>query len=227
MQEMAAKFLSPATAFVSPCQNQFSIRWFSPTAEILLCGHGTLAAAAVIDYLGLEYSPEFLTHSGVLLAASAAEQSSWFEIALPANPPQLIEKLPVETSHNFSSVKSVYQNAQAVFLLLEHEDDVAQFVPNLKLLKVFVPQALVLTAPSNHSCDVDFVSRYFWPDCEGLEDAVTGSAHTGLVPIWREILGKDEFKARQISNRGGELRCRMAESQVFVAGRVKIQPLVI
>lgn len=214
MQALAAENDLSETAFFVPKGEHFELRWFTPTSEVELCGHATLASGFVVL---LHTHPErevarFHTHSGPL---EVREQNGLLALDLPAHPaqpvdtsPELVRALghePVEV-HEAASLMAVYPS----------EADVAALEPDMGLLSQAAPEGLIATAPGD---DCDFVSRYFAPTYGVPEDPVTGAAHCTLTPYWARRLDKQELFGRQISARGGELRCTDAGERVIVAGK--------
>lgn len=213
MQAIAAENNLSETAFFIPYGNGFDLKWFTPTTEVDLCGHATLAAAHVIfNHLNYPKSViSFNSNSGLLMVSKTDDMLT---LNFPANPPkpsivtaEIIEALgkkPIEVYESF------YQ--MAVF---ESEEDVLQLKPDfVKLAKM---NCMIVTAPSERA---DFVSRFFAPDKGINEDPVTGSAHTILTPFWAERLNRNPLHALQISERGGELWCELLENdRVAISGK--------
>jgi PhzF family phenazine biosynthesis protein len=205
------------TAFFVPEGEQFRLRWFTPRYEVNLCGHATLASAFVLLTI-LEPQRElvrFATRSGILTVRREQDLLSMDFPALPpwpcpSPPPELIEGLGAQSQR-----VSVLQIKDNYFVVYESEDDVRRVSPDLRLLEKLHPAGVAVTAPGTHS---DFVSRYFLPSYGIPEDPVTGSTHCSLAPYWGQRLGKTSLHARQVSERGGELWCEVAEEQVLLKG---------
>ncbi len=214
MQSIAAENNLAETAFIVPEGERYGLRWFTPTVEIDLCGHATLASAFVLfEYLGAEGGTlRFDTRSGELAVRRNGERLTLDFPSLPArrcDPPQtLIEGLgtqPLEILQA-SNYLVVYTKAQEVRTLQ----------PRMEALRgLGVP--CIVTAPGE---DCDFVSRFFAPSHGIDEDPVTGSAHCTLIPYWSRRLGKKTLFARQVSARGGELWCEDAGDRVLIGGQV-------
>jgi PhzF family phenazine biosynthesis protein len=217
------------TAFVIARGERYDLRWFTPRCEVQLCGHATLAAAYVIFHL-LEAGRsriQFETRSGTLTARSEngalamdfPKLTPW-ECAAP--PAELLRGLKV-------TPKRVLQIKDNYIAVYADEEQVLRARPNLQLLEALHPFGVCITAPGTRS---DFVSRYFAPSYGIPEDPVTGSTHCSLAPYWAERLGKKQVHARQLSQRGGELWCEIAEDQdrviikggaiLFLAGEIAV-----
>lgn len=214
MQRIAAENNLSETAFFVPEVDGFHLRWFTPAAEIDLCGHATLATAFVILN---ELEPgrqrvSFQSMSGPLTVTREAEL---FCLDFPTRPPR-----PLPCPAGFAEalgaeVKEAWL-VRDLYAVLEDEASVRDLRPNLEALSRVEPTSFVVTAPGT---DCDFVSRCFAPR-EGIpEDPVTGSTHCVLVPYWAQRLGKTRLHARQLSRRGGEIFCELQGPRVKLAGR--------
>ncbi|WP_245913742.1 PhzF family phenazine biosynthesis protein [Nannocystis exedens] len=221
MQQIAAENALPETAFYvpRPGTDDFDLRWFTPEVEVDLCGHATLAAAFVHSRLraGAPSRLRFWTLSGPL---EVAREGDDFTLDLPSRPPvpgDMSEALVAALGRRPAEVL-VARDLVAVF---HQAAEVRALQPDLTALSrlpgVFAVSA---TAPGGEpDADVDFVSRFFAP-AQGIpEDPVTGSAHCTLAPLWGARLGKSTLRARQVSRRGGELRCELAGERVLLTGR--------
>ena len=207
------------TAYLVRNGEGFDLRWFTPAAEVTLCGHATLAAAKVLfDLRGwTEPTIRFQTRwRGVLTVEKRGELLEMDFPALPARPVAtpagLAEALGVEP-------RQVLESAEDWLVVLDDEAAVRALKPNFPALEKMPCRCAVPTARGNHS---DFVSRAFAPRLGIPEDPVTGSSHCVLTPYWAEVLGKDELHAFQVSARGGELFCRNAGARVKLAGRAAV-----
>ena len=226
MQAIAAENNLAETAFLVPREGDFDLRWMTPTVEVDLCGHATLAAAHVLfQHRGYAQTPiRFRTKSGELTVERAGEKLVLDFPSLPAKPVEVSEEVcaalgatPIALLHGRDYI--------AVFL---SQKEVAELEPDLPRIAALEAQGMVVTAPGD---DCDFVSRYFAPAAGIPEDPVTGSTHCTLIPYWSQQLGKRELFARQISARGGELFCtdhgeRVAiggEAITYVEGRIHLR----
>lgn len=220
MQKIAAEMNLSETAFLVKQEDGFSLRWFTPTVEVPLCGHATLASAHTLwheGYLTETESARFYTKSGLLIAR---KQGDWIELNFPANPSQAIAIVPELTQALQVPIKSAAQNSLGYLVEVESEDLVRQMQPNFELLKALPIAQCIVTSLANPDSEYDFVSRFFAPGLGINEDPVTGAAHCCLAPFWRERLQKDEFAAYQASSRGGTVKVRYDGSdRVFLLGQ--------
>ena len=205
----------PATAFLVRNDADYDLRWFSPTVELKICGHGTLAAAAVIfDCLdAAKESVTFRTKGGTLTVVKAGELLAMDFPALeasscPTKPEALVRALGREPQEVLKT-----QNYLAVY---EEEADIRAITPDMELLKELDCVGTMVTSKGEGS---DFVSRYFAPKLGIPEDAATGSAHCTLAPYWSKRLGNRKLHALQLSQRGGELWCEHLDDRVIISAR--------
>ena len=215
MQKIAAENNLSETAFFVPvAENEWHIRWFTPAVEVPLCGHATLATAAVIDAkLGNENWPiKLQSASGPLFVDKVGDA---FVLDLPANKPQPVE-LPdgLEAALGAEIVES-YIGRDIYLLVLKDEATVAALRPDFAAMGSVVEHGAIATAEGDQ---VDFVSRFFAPGIGIDEDPVTGAAHCVLTPYWSKRLGKTTLEARQISSRVGELLCEDLGARVKIRG---------
>jgi len=214
MQKIAFENNLSETAFFVPKKNGFHIRWFSPTNEVNLCGHATLASAFVIFNI-LNYDQniiEFESKSGLL---KVIKDNDNLILDFPAQPPT-----SCETTQEFINVLNITPieclKSEDLIVVLNDENDVKTVEPNFEQLKKFDLRGIIVTAQSKK---YDFVARCFFPGLGILEDPVTGSAYTQLAPYWADKLGKDFFKVKQLSARGGELICELYKDRVLISGK--------
>ncbi len=197
----------------------FHIRWFTPGIEVPLCGHATLASAWVIfNKLGWNNNEiRFQSKSGPLSVRQADD--GWLimdfpNLAFEEQPTPTLIREALETA---PETVLYVPNDTNYMVLLDDEAAVQAAQPDLRKLRLLGNQGLIITAPGS---DCDFVSRYFAPGAGIDEDPVTGSIHSVLAPYWAEKLGKKRLDARQISARGGVLRCELKGNRVDIAGQV-------
>lgn len=202
------------TAFLVPAgNNSYHIRWFTPSIEIDLCGHATLASAFVIfnyyqkgsdsvTFYSLDHVLKVTKKEDLLTLDFPAQQTEKVDI-----PDLLTEALGIEPIE-------VHQSRDYV-VLLENEEAVKSVKPDFNLLKKLDCLGIIITAPGNNS---DFVSRFFAPSAGIDEDPVTGSAHTKLIPYWAAKKGKKKLNAFQVSERVGELFCEHSGDRVLISG---------
>jgi len=213
LQAIAAENNLSETAFFVNTSQGRELRWFTPTTEVALCGHATLASGfVVLEVLGEESdSVRFATRSGPLVVSRAA---AGYALDLPALAPRACE--PPEALLDGLDRAPIEILASTNYLCVyEHEGDVRDLAPDFSRLVHCEPYAVIATAPGE---DVDFVSRFFAPAHGIDEDPVTGSAHCTLTPYWAQRLRKTRMEARQLSRRGGELVCTLQGERVLLEG---------
>lgn len=213
LQKIAAENNLSETAFVVAQGDDFALRWFTPSIEIDLCGHATLAAAFVIDLTGRAqtWPIRFATTSGRLTVDK--EQARYF-LDFPARPGTSCS-IPSIMVQGLGAVPGEVLKARDYMAVFEREEQVANITPDLEALAELDCLGIIATAPGR---EVDFVSRFFAPRAGVAEDPVTGSAHCTLIPYWAKITGKQNMIARQLSNRGGELLCENKDERVRIGG---------
>lgn len=219
LQAIAAENNLSETAFLVRNTDGFDLRWFTPTMEVALCGHATLASAKVLfDLRGWkEASIRFRTRkSGVL---TVGRRGDLLEMNFPA-----LASRPVPTPAGLGAAlgaepRQVLESAEDWLAVLDDEATVRGLKPDFEALEKFECRCLVPTARGEK---FDFVSRAFAPRFGIPEDPVTGSAHCVLAPYWAGVLGKDELHAYQVSARGGDVFCRNAGDRVKLAGRAVV-----
>ena len=216
MQQIAMENNIAETAFVFKTNDGFNLRWFTPTVEIMLCGHGTLGTSHILWQEGLLTENEtarFHTKSGLL---TAVKNGDWIEMDFPA----LFSK-PAELEREAINALGVNPLsicfADRYIIELESEAEVRNAEPNFSILKDY--ETMVLTSRSDAGSQYDFVSRTFVPKHGIDEDPVTGSSHCALLPYWSEKLNKEEFFAYQASSRGGEVKLKSKGDRVMLCGQ--------
>lgn len=217
MQAIATEMNLSETAFVRPLDDDYELRWFTPTIEVDLCGHATLAAAHALWSEGmLEHDEEirFHTRTGLL---SCGLNGDLIELDFPAtpvepcdSPPKLCEALGIQP---LLSGRSIFD----ALVMVETEQALRALRPDFRLLEEIPVRGVIVTSPADEP-QFDFVSRFFAPAVGVNEDPVTGSAHCALAPFWAERLGKTEMLAYQASVRGGIVRVRVAGDRVILGG---------
>jgi PhzF family phenazine biosynthesis protein len=201
------------TAFFVPEADGFALRWFTPTQEVDLCGHATLAAAHVLlECLGHSGEAlQFSTRSGCLTVRRQGER---LQLDLPMCVP-LPCAVPAGLADALGQVPLEVLSGHDYIVVLESADVVQALRPSMALLMSLDLDGVIVTAPGS---DCDFVSRYFVPKQGIPEDPVTGSAHCQLAPFWGGRLGKQRLNARQLSQRGGQMACELAGDRVLLSG---------
>lgn len=218
MQSIAAQHNVSETVFFVKEQNDYAIRWFTPTVEVPLCGHATLAAAYVL-FNELQYTHNeihFQSKSGLL---KVIKNNDILELNFPS---ETITDLPFSIlSEKELSAKPIYIGKGRVFILIElqSEKEVVDAKPDVLAIQRLDAAGVIVTAKGT---SVDFVSRVFAPQSGIEEDPVTGSAHCLLIPYWAQKLNKETFVAKQVSKRGGLLDCTNAGDRVLIGGRADL-----
>jgi PhzF family phenazine biosynthesis protein len=219
LQAIAQEMNLSETAFVVPTAAGFDLRWFTPVAEVDLCGHATLAAAhALWQHQGAVGDLLFHTRSGTLVARQAED---WIALDFPQQPVHSLEhpKL-LETLTAALGISPVWlgQTASDLFVVLDNETLVQQLSPDFAQIATLPCRGVIVTALS-HAQDYDFVSRFFAPQLGIPEDPVTGSAHCSLYPYWREHVAKETLVGYQASRRGGIVKVQGAGDRVILFGQ--------
>ncbi|OPX68279.1 MAG: hypothetical protein A4E38_01874 [Methanoregulaceae archaeon PtaB.Bin108] len=217
MQSVAAEMNHSETAFLHRLEEGWSLRWFTPEAEVDLCGHATLAAAFVIWSTGKEDEGSmirFRTRSGIL---TAARDSSGIALDFPAVPVTVCDPPGgIEAAFRCPVVFSGRTKFD-LFFELASATDVCTLDPDMGSLAALPARGIIVTARSDMPA-YDFVSRFFAPSVGIPEDPVTGSAHCSLGPFWGERLGKDSLAGFQCSQRGGAVRMKLKGDRVILTG---------
>lgn len=218
LQNIAAENNLPETAYFVKEEDHYHIRWMTPTVEVPLCGHATLASAFVIfNFIEKESNAiKFLSKSGELFVERNGEMLS---LNFPSNKPHET-KIPGEIKECFDvEPVEVLANGFFLFIVFDSEDFIRSYQPKMELIKKLHEHAVIITAKGSK---VDFVSRMFAPNSGIDEDPVTGSAHTVLTPYWSEKLGKNKLTALQVSKRVGELICENLGERVKISGKAAL-----
>jgi PhzF family phenazine biosynthesis protein len=213
MQAVAAQNNLSETAFLVRRNDFFDLRWMTPTVEVELCGHATLAAAHVLFHHCNQPrdSVRFQSQAGELVVA---RQANRLVLDFPSRPAKKIGDCR-ELADSLGAVPDDILKDRDYFAIFRSEREVASIMPDFEALSRLDVQGVVVTAPGD---DCDFVSRYFAPAAGLPEDPVTGSTHCTLIPYWSERLHKRDLFARQISARGGELFCQDRGDRVGIGG---------
>ena len=214
LQQIAANNNLSETAFVVPQGTDFDLRWFTPTTEVDLCGHATLAAAFVLFQQRGTSRPEIRFHSrsGALTVVQEGESLALDFPSRPASPCAA----PAELLRGLGATPATVLKSRDYLAVFASAGAVRALQPDFATLGKLDCLGIIATAPGE---DCDFVSRFFAPAGGVDEDPVTGSAHCTLIPYWAERLGKAKLFARQVSPRGGELQCELAGDRVRIAGK--------
>ena len=215
MQSMAMEMNLAETAFLQKREDgSFDLRWFTPTTEVDICGHATIASAHVLWSTGALPDHEiarFHTRSGLL---TAAKRDDWIELDFPATKP-----VQFEPHIGFSQFQPSYIGKTKFDYLLEiTETELRAVQPNLPQLATVPARGIIVTSRSADP-KFDFLSRFFAPASGIDEDPVTGSAHCALAPYWAEKLGKTTMMAHQASKRGGDVKVEIKADRILISGQ--------
>lgn len=218
LQNMACENNLSETAFYIHKEECFQLRWFTPTKEVELCGHGTLATAFVLfNILGYPKNEiVFETKSGKLIVRKNGKNFVMnfpSIISFPSHDPVILAR--------FSRINPVeiLRSKQDMMIVLSSENEVKSYSPSWEAVNCEGCRGLVVTAKGE---DVDFVSRCFYPELNIDEDPVTGSAHCQMAPYWSRKLGKTVLNAQQLSKRGGMLLCEIKDDRVLLFGTASL-----
>jgi len=216
MQKIANENNLSETAFFVKENDNYYIRWFTPSKEVDMCGHATLASAYVLFDI-LNYQKDeiiFNSKSGILKVTKDNEK---FKMNFPIQkikkcniPNNLLNAFEIEPLECYKSMDYI--------LVFEKEEDIFKAKPKLELLKDIDNRGVIITSKSKN---YDFVNRFFAPKYGIDEDLVTGSAFTQLIQYWNKVLNKTTFKAKQVSQRGGEVFCELKNDRVEISGYTK------
>lgn len=219
MQQVAQEMNVSETAFLYPEKGGYRLRWFSPTVEIKLCGHATLASAHVLWETGQLPSDEtarFHTLSGLLTARKKGE---WIVLDFPSQPEVPAKEAAADLSRVLGvEPKYVGRNEMDYLVEVDSEPTLRALRPDFQFLATLPVRGLIVTSRAT-SPGYDFISRFFAPGSGIAEDPATGSSHCCLGPFWSKRLGKDELMAYQASARGGEIRVRTMGLRVELEGQ--------
>ncbi len=218
MQKIAAENNLSETAFINIKGNTNFIRWFSPTTEVNLCGHATLASAFIyFNYIDTSKSEiSFQSASGIL---KVTKKLDIYELDFPKDNFNQIDEIDIVFNLTGTRPIETYIGDINMLAVYENEEDIKLMKPDFQNLINLDGQGLIVTSVSN---DFDFVSRYFCPKYGINEDPVTGSAHTTLIPYWSMKLNKTKLHAKQVSLRGGELFCKNLDKRVLIGGKAEL-----
>lgn len=219
LQNIAMENNLAETAFYIKKQDHFEIRWFTPTIEVDLCGHATLASAhVIINHEGYkENTLKFISpHSGIL---NVFKQGDYLTLDFPVDEFNSVEISKVlKSCFNFKPLEA-YLGKTDYMLVFQNEDQIRNLKVDLNLISGLDKcRGVIVTSTGYYS---DFVSRFFAPQSGINEDPVTGSSHTTLTPYWSKRLGKIELTAYQLSNRKGYLKCKYIGSRIEISGKAK------
>lgn len=218
MQKIAMENNLAETAFYVKKENLYQIRWFTPTIEVDLCGHATLAAAFVLYKYQNHTDPKINFHSYRSGSLTVFKQGDLLTLNFPTDvlePIELFDELTMGL--NIKPIEAFKGKTDYMFVF-ENESQICKLIPSFPEISKLKARGVIVTAKGDQ---VDFVSRFFGPQSGINEDPVTGSAHTTLTPYWAKKLGKNEMKAIQLSARRGYLMCKYSGDRVEISGHGK------
>lgn len=221
MQSIANENNLAETAFVVPKNENFEIRWFTPTTEVDLCGHATLAAAFVLfDILDYPHS-EIRFHSPKSGLLTVSKNDGMLFLDFPTDTLRQTEENLNITIEKCIGIKptELLKGKTDYIAIIENEQQLNNISIDFSEISKLDARGLIVTAKGEN---VDFVSRFFAPQSGIDEDPVTGSAHTSLIPIWSEKLKKNQLTANQLSKRGGQLFCEFKNERCLIGGKAKL-----
>jgi predicted PhzF superfamily epimerase YddE/YHI9 len=240
LQRIAMENNLAETAYFVPEGNDYAIRWFTPTVEVDLCGHATLASAHVL-FEQLGYGRDLIRFrsmkSGVLEVSRRAGPATsgtpaggtgpgatavgQLTLNFPSNPPAPVDPSSLGILFDGLGIPSqpLFKGTTDYMVVLDSAEAVEALRPDFRKLATSPGRGILVTAPG--TAPIDFVSRCFFPQSGIDEDAVTGSAHTMLIPYWAERLGRKKLSAVQLSARRGYLDCELAGDRVYISGYAK------
>ena len=218
LQKIAMENNLAETAFYVKKENAYHIRWFTPTVEVDLCGHATLAAAFVLFNFENYREQEIRFYSERSGNLQVKRDGTLLTLNFPVDTLVRID-LTDELKKGFvQQPMEVYKGKTDYMFVFQEESDIKQLQPDLRQLTKWSVRGIIATAKGKNC---DFVSRFFAPQAGIDEDPVTGSAHTTLTPYWAEKLGKKELSAVQLSDRKGYLSCKLVGDRVEISGEAK------
>lgn len=220
MQNIAMENNLSETVFFVPNNNGFHIRWFTPTAEVNLCGHATLAASWVI-YNELGYDQDKITFDSMSGSLIVEKSDNRFTLNFPTWDSVPTKDYADIIKQAFGRAAKEIHKGKKIVALFDDEQFVRDVQPDISSINTLECEGVVISALSKQD-DVDFVTRYFGPQVGIDEDPVTGSAHCILTPIWAKKMNQTEFKARQVSARGGDLDLKIEGDRLFISGEATL-----
>lgn len=220
MQKIANENNLAETAFIVPNGDDYFIRWFTPTDEVDLCGHATLASAFVL-FEELEYPQSTIRFHSVnsgLLTVNKSDGKLFLDFPVDELGPAL--ESPKMIADKIGALPSeVLRGKTDIIAVIDSEASLRSLQPDITAISKLGGRGLIVTAKGD---TVDFVSRFFAPQVGVNEDSVTGSAHTSLIPLWSEKLGKTDLIAQQLSSRGGQLWCQLRNDRCIIGGYARL-----
>lgn len=216
MQHIAMENNLAETAFYVKKGEQFEIRWFTPTVEVDLCGHATLAAAYVLFQIENYPANEIKFYSHRSGELTVTRNGDMLTLNFPADVFEEVEVTDALVQGFNVRPQQAYKGKTDYLFVYSSEEEIKQLNPDFNTIVKLPARGIIVTAKGNK---VDFVSRFFGPQSGINEDPVTGSAHTTLTPYWAQKLGKSELTAIQLSPRTGYLECTHLGERVAISGK--------
>lgn len=216
MQNIAMENNLSETAFIHKEDDYYKIRWFTPTVEVDLCGHATMASGHLVLYI-LEARLNEVTFHSTQHELKVRKEEDYLAMKLPS---ARFEKadLPDELVKGLNKKPAELYKGEDYMAVFDSQKDIAGMEPDFEMLKKIDARGVIVTAPG---VQADFVSRFFAPSIGVNEDPVTGSAHTLLTPYWSKKLNKKELWAEQLSARGGRMRCHDLGEHIELMGNAR------
>lgn len=219
MKDIALENNLPETAFFIPKDDHFHLRWFTPTVEMNLCGHATLATAWVL-FNDLGYNQDSITFESLSGDLTVTKNNGGMTLNFPILPSKKTDLDPrIEQAFGKQSLE-LFKGERKWVAVYDDPDFISKNEPDLSVIKTLTKEGVIITAPGHKP--YDFMSRYFAPQIGIDEDPVTGAAHCMLSPIWVEKLNKTDFLARQISPRGGDLKLSLKDNRLNITGQATL-----
>ena len=217
LQNIAEENNLSETAYFVKNEDHYHLRWFTPTMEIELCGHATLASAFVLfEILGFKDDTiRFESMNGTLYVTREGDLLS---MDFPVTHMQLRPSHDVLVEALGPMPTSIFESETKLMAVYEEAEIIYNMQPDFAKLKLAGKNTII----TSRGEDCDFISRFFAPVSGIDEDPVTGSAHTALTPYWAKVLGKNILTAKQVSKRGGDLQCELAGNRVLIMGEARL-----
>jgi PhzF family phenazine biosynthesis protein len=219
MQKIALENNLSETAFYIKKNEHYKIRWFTPTAEVALCGHATLATAFVLFNYEGHTKDEIIfstVKSGIL---KVTKNENLLTLNFPTDTLEPVDLFPELLACFNCKPIEIFKGKTDYMLVFNKEEEIKNMVPDYNAIIKLKARGVMVTAKGNNS---DFVSRFFGPQSGVNEDPVTGSAHTTLIPYWADKTGKNELSAIQLSSRTGFLKCKYLGDRVEISGQCRL-----
>lgn len=218
MQKIAMENNLAETAFVVKTNDTYHIRWFTPSVEVDLCGHATLAAAFML-FNHENYTERTINfHSPRSGSLSVTKKDELLTLDFPVDIFHSVDLSERLTNAFDITPQFAFKGKTDYLFVFDNESQIKKIIPNLDIISRLDGRGIIITAKGDQ---VDFVSRFFAPQSGINEDPVTGSAHTTLTPYWAKVLGKDNLSAIQLSERKGYLQCKLNSDRVEISGQAK------